>query len=153
MKSVLGPIAALTLGLLFLAGCGGSSSSSAPFPPKSEADLHSLANSSTAKVNVVGHDETSTAPKTSVRFVVLPAGLSNKDQVAALLKVLYNNHLDTQVGHGLGSAVILGYKTTQDVGNRFNAGRVELDEGKNGKRTMIMDANGGSANEAWKLTY
>lgn len=152
MKRVLRPLAALMVGLIFLSGCGGSSSST-PFPPKSKSDLHALANSSTAKVEVVGKDQTSTEPKTSVLFVVLPPGLSNKDQVAALLKVMYDNKLDTKVGHQLGSAVVLGYKTKQAVGDKFNAGRAELDEGKNGKKKMILNANGGSPNETWTLTY
>jgi hypothetical protein len=152
VKRALGPMMVLTLGLLFLTGCGGSSSS-APFPPKTKADLKALAQSSQTSLKVVGKDETSTEPKTSVLFVVVPQGLSNRDQVAALLKVMYDNNLETKVGHELGSAVVLGYKTNADVGNRFNAGRAELDEGKNGKRTMIMNANGGGPNEVWKLTY
>jgi hypothetical protein len=104
-------------------------------------------------VEVVGRDQTSTKPKTAVLFVVLPHGLSNQDQVAALLKVLYDNKLDTKVGSQLGSAVVLGYKSKQTVGDKFNAGRAELDEGKNGKKKVIMNANGGAPNETWTLTY
>jgi hypothetical protein len=49
--------------------------------------------------------------------------------------------------------VVLGYRTSKDVGNRFNAGRVELDASGSGKKTMILNADGGGPGQAWKLTY
>lgn len=143
---------AVVLAILCLAGCGGSSSSAA-FPPKSEKDLHALAQESKTSVTVVGHDETSSAPRTAVLFVVMPRGLSQKEQVEALLKVLYDKHLDSKVGHEIESAVVLGYRTSKDVGNRYNAGRVELDSAGSGKKTVILNADGGGPGQAWKLTY
>lgn len=151
MKRSLAPLMAVVLGILCLTGCG--SSSSAPFPPKTENDLHALAQESTTSVNVVGHDETSSAPRTAVLFVVVPTGLTQKEQVSALLHVLYDKHMDSKVGHEIESAVVLGYRTKQDVGNRFNAGRVELDAAGSGKKTMILNADGGGAGQAWKLSY
>lgn len=155
MKRGMGPCLALALIMLVVAGCGGSTNSttSAPFPPKTKADLHALANSSPETLTVMGRDESSAPPRTAALFVVVPHRLSESQQVAALLKVLYHQHLDKKVGHVLGSAVVLGYRNTREIGSRFTAGRVELDAGKDGRRTMILDANGGSAQQEWKLTY
>ncbi len=145
---------AVLLGILFLTGCGqGNSTDSVPFPPKSQSDLHALAKESDTSLTVVGRDETSSAPRTAALFVVVPRTLSQREQVSALLKVLYDNHLDTKVGHEIESAVVLGYRTSKDVGNRFNAGRVELDETGSGKKTMILNADGGGPGQAWKLAY
>lgn len=152
MNRAVRPIALVLPAILCLAGCGGNSAS-ATFPPKSESDLHALANESQSKVSVVGHDETSTKPRTSALFVIVPAGLTSRQQVSALLKVLYDNHLDSKVGHQIGSAVVLGYRTSSDVGNRFNAGRVELDAAAHGRTTVILNANDGTAGNGWRLSY
>jgi hypothetical protein len=151
VKRAITPVAAVMLGILCLAGCGGSSSS-APFPPKTESDLHALAKESTSSVTVVGHDQTS-APPSAVLFVVMPRSLSDREQVSALLKVLYDKHLDAKVGHQIGSAVVLGYRTSKDVGNRFNAGRVEIDAAKGGRKNVILDAGSGGQGKAWRLSY
>jgi uncharacterized protein YceK len=142
--------------VLCVSGCGSSSNSSTAtpgFPPKTEADLHTMAKSSKTTLSVVGHDQSSAQPVTAVLFVLVPHGLTQGQQAAALLKVLYDKGLDTKIGHQLGSAVVLGYWKGSQVGDKFTAGRAELDAAGKGRTTAILDVIQGAQKHEWRVAY
>lgn len=145
-------VSAAFLGIALLAGCGSSTATNTPgFPPKSKADLHSMANSSSTKLRVISHDQTS-SPPTYVLYVVVPRGLSEGEQAAALMKAFYDHGLEAKAGNSPGgAALVLGYWKPSEVGNRYTAGKVELDVAKVPKLTL--DVIGNSTRHEWKVRY
>jgi hypothetical protein len=90
------------------------------------SDLHALAEASTVTPVVVKVEEIAAGCPCRATLL-LPPGASGKQQVAALLKYVFDRHL---IGlarrYNEGEAVVFGITDRKQYGNGFSAGRIDL---------------------------
>jgi hypothetical protein len=136
--------------LPMLAGCGSQSATpptsapvSAPWPPHSMADLQALAATDSGTAAVF-KSETSGGCTCRV-YMTLPSGLSGSQIASAMLKVFFDDQMDT-LGEqpSTGSAGVFAMHSASEYGQTFTVGRVDLST--NGSQHTITIDIGASDN-------
>ena len=133
------------------------------WPPHTLSDLRSLAAASpTGDLSIIRRESTSYPPCQCRISVQVPKGLTNRQQVEALLHTFFDLGLENFSYDGVkydpGGTVLLGYHKPSDMeadgpdGGAFTAGSINLDL-QSGKYTMEIDVGDSFSGKAYFVSW